>query len=178
MDAKERRQQIIEMLKNAESNGKPVSAASLAKHFGVSRQVIVGDVALLRAAGSDISSTARGYVYREDSDAPAAFGYTGIVACSHGDDLLLEELYCVVDYGGCLIDVMIEHPIYGQLSGTLDIRSRFDADQFAAKVACGEGTPLSALTGGIHLHRIGCRNEEDFLRIRNALSERGILLPG
>ncbi|WP_130862050.1 transcription repressor NadR [Bacilliculturomica massiliensis] len=172
METKERREKILEILKQEE---KPLSATSLAKRFGVSRQIIVGDVALLRASGADISSTARGYVYRDESE-KVPFGYVGMVPCRHGTDKLLAELCCVVDYGGCLIDVIIEHPIYGQISGNLDISSRYDAEQFAARVKGGEGTPLSALTDGIHIHHIGCRDKAVFRRIEHALLDLGILL--
>lgn len=173
MDTKERRIQIERVLRDA---CRPVSASSLAKQFHVSRQIIVGDVALLRASGADISATARGYVWRDGAEAISDFGYIGIAACRHGEDMLLTELCCVVDYGGCLIDVMIEHPLYGQISGDLDIRSRYDAEQFADRVNSGQGSPLSVLTDGIHLHRIGCRDEITFHRIEQALAEKGILL--
>lgn len=177
MDAKERRNQILNLLKAAGDAGKPLSATALSKQFGVSRQIIVGDVALLRAAGEQISSTARGYIFQETPDPTPDFGYVGLVACRHSDDRLAEELCCIADYGGCTIDVIIEHPLYGQLCGILDLRSRFDAEQFAAKVAEGKGTPLSALTDGIHLHHIGCHDEAAFLRIRDALAAKKILLP-
>lgn len=177
MDTKERRNQILKLLREAENTNTPISASALSKQFGVSRQVIVGDVALLRASGEQISSTARGYIFQEAPAPPPDFGYIGLVACRHSEYQLAEELGCIADYGGCTIDVIIEHPLYGQLCGTLDIRSRFDAEQFAAKVANGKGTPLSALTDGIHLHHIGCRDEASFLRIRSALAEKHILLP-
>ena len=59
MRAEERRQAIRELLQNSKQ---PVSASVLAARFAVSRQIIVGDIALLRAAGADISATPRGYV--------------------------------------------------------------------------------------------------------------------
>ena len=74
------------------------------------------------------------------------------------------------------MDVTIEHPIYGQLSGTLDIHSRYDTDRFVEKVSQQSSQPLSVLTSGIHLHRIGCRDEATFLRIKDALRDKGFLL--
>lgn len=56
MRAEERRQAIRELLQRAKQ---PVSATALAAQFSVSRQIIVGDIALLRAAGADISATPR-----------------------------------------------------------------------------------------------------------------------
>ncbi len=173
MQTETRRQQALEALKKSET---PLSATALANQFKVSRQVIVGDIAILRALGHEITSTPRGYLYHSEKENKNTFGYTGVIACKHTDSQLLEELYTVVDYGGCLIDVTIEHTIYGQISGALAIHSRYDADLFAAKVQEGTGKPLSDLTYGIHLHRIGCKDNATFLRIENALLKKGIAL--
>ena len=70
LNAKERRQAILEQLKRAE---KPVSATALARQYGVSRQIIVGDVALLRAGGEPISATPRGYVLDREGDGPVSY---------------------------------------------------------------------------------------------------------
>lgn len=172
MNTNTRRDKILEILKGAHA---PISAGVLAKQLHVSRQIIVGDVALLRASGEDISSTARGYLYQAFHKEEESFGYVGLILCRHADDALRQELYCVVDYGGCLIDVLIDHPLYGQITGILDIRSRYDADQFADRVEKGEGSPLSALTDGLHLHHIGCRDEKAFRLILSALKKEGIL---
>ena len=59
LTASERREQILSLL--SENRGVTLSASALAAKFGVSRQIIVGDIALMRAGGVDIVSTARGY---------------------------------------------------------------------------------------------------------------------
>ncbi|MDE6841162.1 MAG: HTH domain-containing protein, partial [Oscillospiraceae bacterium] len=59
MNATERRGRILEYLREWD---RPLSATALARRLSVSRQVIVGDVALLRAAGEGITATPRGYV--------------------------------------------------------------------------------------------------------------------
>lgn len=173
MQTSKRREQILNTLLQSD---RPISATSLASLFQVSRQVIVGDIALLRASGNDISATPRGYLYVKEDDMKTPFGYVGMIACKHTNSKLLEELYTVVDNGGCLIDVTIEHAIYGQISGALAIHSRYDANLFAERVREGAGKPLSDLTEGIHLHRIGCKDHSTFLRIENALSKKGIAL--
>ena len=61
MDAAGRRQKIRETLERADH---PISATTLAEQLGVSRQIIVGDVDLLRAAGEDISASPRGYLLK------------------------------------------------------------------------------------------------------------------
>lgn len=166
---------IIEILENA---GRPVSATALAKQFGVSRQSIVGDIALLRAAGEPIIATARGYILSEGET--GAFPFVGTLACRHSEEQLAEELYTIVDLGGIVINVSIEHAIYGELSGRLDLSSRYDVDVFIQRVAEEKGAaPISTLTDGIHFHRVGCRDRAAFDRINARLREQGIALtPG
>ena len=170
MDANKRRSQILALLKKSQM---PVSASSLAEQLSVSRQIIVGDVAILRASGAHISATPRGYVYEEEA---SAFPYEGLLACRHSPDQLREELYTIVDYGGFVIDVTIEHPLYGQFSGALNLGSRYDVDLFLKQVREEDNAkPLSILTNGVHLHRIGCRDKETFDRIRNSLEDKKII---
>ena len=168
MTAEERRGEILHALEQAET---PVSAA-LAKQLHVSRQAIVGDVAMLRALNSPIAATPRGYVLLQSESR----GQTYTIACRHGRDLLPQELYAVVDNGGGLIDVIVDHAVYGQLTGKLHIFSRYDADEFVRKLSQSESTPLSALTNGIHLHTISCPSRECFERICAALRALGVLV--
>lgn len=146
-----------------------MSATALADRFRVSRQVIVGDVALLRAAGRKINATPRGYVMGEETT-----GITGVLACVHAPEDMGRELNTIVDHGGEVLDVIVEHPVYGQLTGQLQLRSRHDVAQFLKKA---EGaSPLSALTDGIHLHTVRCPDEETLARITAALKQEGFLL--
>lgn len=168
MTAEERRAAILETL--AQSAG-PVSASALAGRFGVSRQLIVGDVALLRAGGLDILATARGYVLARRSP-----GITRAVACVHPPEQMARELEIMVDNGCQVLDVVVEHPVYGQLTGQLDLRSRYDVQQFVARSAQSDARPLSLLTEGIHLHTVSCPNEEAFRRMREGLRALGVLL--
>ncbi len=168
----DRKEKILEILSNSDA---PVSASSLAETFGVSRQIIVGDIALLRASGEKINATPRGYTYQKE-EFPARFGYEGILACKHTDEQLREELYTIVDYGGYVVDVVIEHALYGQLSGCLDIGSRYEVDLFCEKLQSESDRPLSMLTGGVHLHHIGCRDKATFELLKTALMEKGIAL--
>lgn len=173
-NAEKRRERIVEVLANQEE---AISATTLASQFEVSRQIVVGDIALLRASGHQISSTPKGYIYQADMQPENKFDYIGILACCHTrGEQMATELYTGVDFGGVWIDVSIEHSIYGQITAPLDIHSRYDADLFMEKVQKFSGKPLSDLTGGIHVHRIGCSDERVFLRIENALREKGILL--
>ena len=168
MEAAARRAAILSAL---EQTDQPVSAAALARKFAVSRQIIVGDVALLRAGGSEISATPRGYVLPRES---AALRRT--VACLHTPEEMAQELEIMVDYGCQVVDVVVEHPIYGQLTGQLHLSSRYDVQEFLRCVRNNRAKPLSDLTRGIHLHTLLCPSEEAFARVRAALEEAGFLL--
>lgn len=171
MNANERRKLIISRLKNSD---KAISASMLAQQLSVSRQVIVGDIALLRASGIKISATPRGYIFEKEND--AGFPYIGFLPCRHTPDETRDELYVIVDFGGYVIDVIVEHPIYGQLAGPLDIASRHDVDLFIQHLDSHKAArPLSTLTDGVHFHRIGCKSEDTFELIKSALKSKGFL---
>ena len=146
MDAAARRAAILSRL---EQTDHPVSAAALAREFAVSRQIIVGDVALLRT-----------------------------VACVHDREGMARELEIMVDHGCQVVDVVVEHPIYGQLAGQLHLSSRYDVQEFIRSVSKNQANLLSDLTGGIHLHTLRCPSEEAFQRVRAALDEAGLLWKG
>jgi len=168
MDAQKRRQYIAQRLERSET---PVSAALLARECAVSRQVIVGDVALLRASGVDIAATPRGYVLPSQTA-----GLIRTLATRHRGDQMEEELNAIVDQGCTVIDVIVEHPIYGQLTGPLRLASRYDVAQFLTRCREESVLPLSLLTEGIHLHTVACPSESAFLRVKEALREQGVLL--
>lgn len=163
----DRKNKIIEEIRKSD---KPISASKLASLFGVSRQIIVGDVALLRASGVNISATPRGYILDEYTQ-----GVKHIIAVKHQKEDLADELYTIVDLGGQIIDVIVEHSIYGQLTGQLHISSRYDVDQFLKKVNGGNTKPLSQLTDGLHLHTIQCQDEDTYQRILYALNQKSYL---
>ena len=167
MQREKRKDNIIQKL---QSTGSPVSASALAKEFGVSRQIVVGDIAILRAEGHDISATPRGYMLPQLGTTPV---YR--IACKHDSSKILEELNAIVDCGGTLLDVSVEHPIYGELVGNLHIASRIDAKEFSDKIIESNAPPLSLLTDGIHLHAITCKDEATIERIKDKLRSIGIL---
>ena len=170
MRAEQRRQAILALLQAADQ---PISATALSDQFSVSRQIIVGDVALLRASGAAISATPRGYM----ADRRTA-GVIRKVAVQHSGDQMETELIAMVDQGCTVLDVTVEHPIYGQLTGPLRLSSRYDVQQFIARCAQSDARPLSELTEGIHLHTLSCPDEAAFDRVRRELRRLGILLEG
>lgn len=162
-----RKEQILQMLGN---ETEAISATTLAKHCGVSRQAIVGDIALLRAAGEDIISTPKGYLLTKSS----IQSYT--IACKHDVNRLLEELYTVVDLGCGLLDVIVSHTTYGELKGNLHIFSRSDADEFVTNMKKNNAEPLCMLTNQMHLHTLTCPSEKHFLKVKEALLAKGFLV--
>ena len=168
MDAASRREAILDRLRTAD---RPVSASALAAGLNVSRQIIVGDIALLRAGGAEISATPRGYVLPR-----ATGGITRTIACRHTLAQTGQELDILVDNGCTVLDVIVEHPVYGQLTGQLQISSRYDVEQFLARIRDSDAAPLSMLTGGLHLHTLCCPNEDAYTRACAALKAAGLLL--
>ena len=169
MNAEARREAILFRLKGSAA---PISATALARDFGVSRQVVVGDIALLRAFGNEISATPRGYVLERDTGM-----ITRTLACIHSAEDMKLELDIMVDNGCVVKDVIVEHPIYGQLIGSLELKSRYDVSQFVSRSALSEALPLSSLTDGIHLHTLLCPDEEAYKRVVEELGVAGFLLP-
>lgn len=168
MEAASRRQAILDRLRTAD---RPVSASALAAGLNVSRQIIVGDIALLRAGGAEISATPRGYVLPRATE-----GITRTIACRHTLAQTGQELDILVDNGCTVLDVIVEHPVYGQLTGQLQISSRYDVEQFLARIRDSDAAPLSMLTGGLHLHTLCCPNEDAYTRACAALKAAGLLL--
>ena len=167
MKAEERRRAIAQTL----TADKPISATTLAGEFSVSRQIIVGDIALLRAGGMNIVATPRGYKLG---------GVTGLVrtlACFHSGEDTEQELLTMVDEGCTVIDVVVEHPLYGQITGQLSLSSRYDVQQFIEKSR--NTAPLSSLTDGVHIHNLQCPDEDAFLRVCRKLEALGMVyVPG
>ncbi len=168
LDAQKRRNAIARALAQANT---PVSATALAKEFSVSRQIIVGDIALLRAAGSDITATPRGYIVPRST-----VGVKRTLACRHTAAEMESELYAMVDQGCTVLDVIVDHPIYGQLTGPLNLSNRYEVGQFIDRCREEAAAPLSLLTEGIHLHSVLCPDEGAFARVQTALRELGVLL--
>lgn len=168
MDGTQRRNAIVEQLKQAEI---PLSATKLAAQFGVSRQIIVGDVALLRASSVKIIATSRGYKMEKNDQRRL----TSQVVVQHSPEQTRLELETIVQHGGEIIDVIVEHEIYGELVGGLHIRTTQDIDEFMKLYQPEETLLLSTLTKGIHIHTIAYDTKETLVAIKAALKAVGIL---
>lgn len=165
----ERRNKIAAILHESEE---AVTGSSLAKRFNVSRQVIVQDIAVLRASGLQIVSTSNGYLIPK----PRIGSHIRTLQSIHsGLESLEEELSIIVDLGGRIIDVMVEHPVYGEIVVTLMINSRADLEAFVKKVRASDALPLASLTDGKHYHTIEVPNSSVFDKIEAKLKERGFI---
>jgi transcriptional regulator of NAD metabolism len=151
-----------------------MAGSDLARRLDVSRQVIVQDIALLRAQGHKIVATPRGYLMLDDGprlNAP--------VTCRHtSDEEMEDELSTIVELGGTVIDVIVHHPLYGELRGPLMLRTRDDIVSFMARMKEGAAEPLSRLTNGVHVHTVGAADEATLEKVTEALRQKRYLLGG
>lgn len=170
MDANRRRQAIMDCLQEA---AQPITGSELAARLSVSRQVIVQDIALLRAQGQKILATPQGYIILSQDNSKLL---KRTFACRHFEADTRKELNIFVDCGGIVEDVIVEHPIYGQISGSLMLKSRADVAAFCRKVEESDAALLSSLTEGVHLHTVRAEKSEVFRQIEKALDDAGILL--
>lgn len=167
MTGSDRRQEI---LKNIKESDRPVSGSKLAKDYDVSRQVIVQDIALLRASGYDIISTNRGYVLEGQTCAERVF------KVRHTDEQLETELCTIVDLGGQVKNVMVNHKVYGHIEAELEITSRRKVKEFLADIESGKSTPLKNITSDYHYHTVTADSEETLGMIEEELRKLGFLV--
>jgi uncharacterized protein len=169
MKGEERRNKILSLLKSADG---AIKGAELSSMFNVSRQVIVQDVALLRAEGNNIISTPQGYVIITNN----INSVRKVIAVRHSEENIEDELKTIISLGGRIVDVTIEHKVYGEMTGMLMIKSLFDLEEFLNKLSENNSKPLSDLTGGVHIHTIEADSQEIMKRILIALKEKGYLI--
>lgn len=168
MNADMRRKEIVARLKKSKS---PVSASRLAEQFDVSRQVIVQDIAIIRATGIPVESLARGYVIAKQDVCKRVF------KVKHTDEEVEKELNLIVDYGGVVEDVFVYHKVYGMVRGEMGIKSRLNVQQFLEDIASGKSSLLKNVTSGYHYHTILADSEETLNLIAHKLEENGFLAP-
>ena len=170
MEGEMRREQLVQLLKQASA---PVSGTDLAKRLGVSRQVIVQDIALLRAVNKNILSTNKGYILYapETSIGRVKRNY----AVSHTKEEIRDELYTIVDCGGKVLDVVVEHDIYGQITADLILCNRLDVDEFVERIENSKSRPLKVLTDGEHWHTVEADSERMLDKIEEELKKKGYL---
>jgi len=167
---KNRKEALLQLLKEAQ---KPQNGKSLAEHFHVTRQIIVQDIAVLRADGAPILSTNRGYIYKESKT--NSFVHK-LFKVKHKEEDMGQELLAIVDNGGRVQNILIDHPVYGEIETLLKLSCRRDVEHFLNQVKTSDFRPLSELTDGVHYHLVEAENEQDLLYIEKALDQLGYLV--
>ena len=169
MNSKERREYIRNLLIE---NNITYKGQLLAEQLGVTRQVIVKDIAIIRAEGVNIIATPEGYLI------PSEEGHyvRRVIAVSHSRDDIYNELECIVKFGGVIEDVTVEHPLYGEIRSMLMIKTLMEIEEFAKKFKEPSVQPLSSLTKGIHLHTIRADNAEIIEAIIKELKDKNYLI--
>ena len=168
MNGEERREKLFNYIRGL---AEPVSANTLAARYGVSRQVIVQDIALLKAGGSDILSTNKGYLMNYNA------AFTRVIKVRHTDEEIEDELQTIVDLGGRVTDVFVWHRAFGRVNAKLEIRSRRDITKLLDDLSTGKSSPLKNITAGYHYHTVEADNEETLNEIEAALGEKNYLAP-
>lgn len=168
MKANDRRKEIAAVLL---SSKEPVSGTMLSEKFGVSRQIIVQDISLLKAAGYDILSTHHGYIIQGSPLKERVF------KLKHSTNDTEDELNTIVDLGGTVADVFVWHKVYGKVEAKLNIFSRMHVRQFIEGVRSGKSTELMNITGGYHYHTVRAESEEILDKIGKALDDKGFIVP-
>jgi len=162
-----RQRQILQLMR---THSEPIRGEEIAQICHVTRQVVVHEIALLRASGIPIVATPRGYYLDEST----ALAQQTVISVRHRPEETAHELYTLVDYGIQIDNVIVEHPLYGELRGMLQLRSRRDVDHFLAQVRAGQVALLSSLTDGYHLHTVTYPDKLVLEQAVQALRQKGI----
>ncbi|MBD5583509.1 MAG: transcription repressor NadR [Clostridia bacterium] len=167
MKAEKRREEILSLIGNAEN---PIPANVLAERFAVSRQVIVQDVAIIRANGFDVTATNRGYVLNNKIQSSRVF------KCRHTLEEIIDEGVLITEAGGRIEDIFVNHRVYGRISARLDLYNRTHAEELYRSLVSGASKPLMSVTDGYHYHTVSADSEEVLDKIEALLREKGFLI--
>ena len=170
MTGEERRNSILKKLQEADT---PLSGTALAKAFHVSRQIIVQDIALMRAENNGILSTNKGYLLRSKKTKNTQPKRVFFVR--HATEQVLDEFKTILDLGGKILDVAVEHEIYGQICVDLLIETAADAADFYAKLMSCRDNPLKVLTDDCHYHTVSAPSEKLLDLIEAELRQKAYL---
>ena len=168
MEGDVRREELLRLISQSK---KPISGTELAQKLHVSRQIIVQDVALLRAGKYPVFATNRGYIMLQNS----GHQITRVIRVKHNNHQIEEELNAIVDCGARVLDVTVEHEIYGVIRADLKVASRQDVKIFLKDLSDNRTKPLTDLTNGIHSHTVEAESEEILDLVEQTLREKGFL---
>lgn len=168
MKAADRRKAIVNMLL---SSTEPISGGKLSDEFGVSRQIIVQDITVLKGSGYGIFSTHNGYIIQQSPLKERVF------KMYHTTEQTEDELTTIVILGGTVVDVFVWHKVYGKMTAALNIFSPLHIKQFIEGVRSGKSTELMNITGGYHYHTVRAESEQMLDEIERALKSKSYIAP-
>lgn len=168
MERSERHKRLVQLLSSAEE---PVSGSELAESFSVSRQAVVQDIALLRKRGVPIAATPQGYVLHRGPEL-----FRRVFAVRHEPGDIAEELGAIVDAGGHVLDVIVDHPVYGEIRGNIHVKNRDEVTRFVNLLNSTGQSPLLSLSRGFHLHTVEALDEHALDDVERILEEKGFLV--
>lgn len=168
-ESEQRRENLLDILKKCDE---PVSGSSLAKSLQVSRQIIVQDIALLRAANVEIFATPRGYVIGRETAGRVRRSFM----VNHTKEQIVDELYTIIDNGGKVLNVIVSHDVYGQIQADLILENRHDVDAFIHRINTSKAGPLLSLSDGVHIHTVEASSEKILDNIERDLEQKGYLI--
>lgn len=164
----DRRDNILKLLLESTE---PLKGSDIAKRYSVTRQIIVKDIAILRAEGKNIIATPDGYIINKNEKKVKA-----IIAVAHTEEEMFDEMNIVIKYGGMIEDVVVEHPLYGEIKGMLMIKNYNELNKFIQKYKEQRAKLLSVLTNGVHIHTIAAESQEDINLIISELRELNFIV--
>lgn len=168
MKAADRRKSIVNLLL---SSAEAISGGKLSAEFGVSRQIIVKDIAVLKGSGYDIISTHNGYIIQKSPLKERVF------KVYHTTEQTEDELSTIVNIGGTVVDVFVWHKVYGKMTAPLNIFSNMHIKQFIEGIRSGKSTELMTVTGGYHYHTVRAESEQVLNEIERALKAQKYIVP-
>lgn len=167
MHGEQRRELLLQMI---QTTPVPISGTALAEKLGVSRQIVVQDIALIRAQGHQILSTNRGYKIESPAKCSRVF------KVFHTDEQIEEELKAIVDLGATVEDVYVNHKVYGKIHAPMNISSRRQVALFLEDLRSGKSAPLKNITSSYHYHTISAPTEEILKFVEETLREKHFLV--
>lgn len=166
MNASQRREEILSYIKQSPN---AVSGGMLSKQFGVSRQIIVSDIAYLKDMGNDIIPTNKGYIFSR----PVA---QRVVKVVHTDGEIEDELSSIVNMGAKILNVFVWHKIYGKIEAPLNVGTTMDVKEYMQGLRTGRSGPLKRVTSEYHYHTLEAENESILDSVERMLSQKGYLV--
>lgn len=184
-----RRKSLLAALR---TSAQPLAGGALAEQLGVSRQIIVQDIALLRETGANIVATTKGYVLASEpapsgeneaaestpkSEKPDNEPFSRTFKVHHSVEQTQDELQTIVAAGGRVKNVSISHRAYGRVTAPLNIATAEDIARFMSDIESGKSSPLCTATSGYHYHLVAADSAEALEAVGHALAEKGYLAP-